>query len=298
MNKYAITALLAALLCSGCQITEQAHDEINPSPTLILGYRYINSEQQNTLADEVERMDVLVFDSRGIFVKSLAASRDELTAPGGITILAGVPAGDYTIVSFGNIERASLPQLVPGRSTLDELRVTFDRHAIPATDRLFHSASREYVRREQPTVRSENLNKLFYHIDLTITGLDYLDPQGGEIGVELTGIAAGFDGLGRAIPASTTVTPELHRDGDRITSSFAVSRFDEQNKIGIRLKAEDQHVVDIPLSEYMAEHDIGIDFKHGRDVVIPVELDVSTAGVTIIVNGWELGAVQYPSLGE
>ena len=77
MNKYAITALLVVLLCSGCKITERAYDEINPSPTLILGYRYMNRDQQNTLAEEVERMDIFVFDSRNLFVRSLVASRDE-----------------------------------------------------------------------------------------------------------------------------------------------------------------------------------------------------------------------------
>ena len=91
MNKYAITALLVVLLCSGCKITERAYDEINPSPTLILGYRYMNRDQQNTLAEEVDRMDIFVFDSRNLFVRSLVASRDELTAPGGIPHPCGCP---------------------------------------------------------------------------------------------------------------------------------------------------------------------------------------------------------------
>lgn len=298
MNKYAITVMLVALLCSGCKITERAYDEINPSPTLILGYHYMNRDQQNTLAEEVERMDIFVFDSRELFVKSLVASRDELTAPGGIPILAGVPAGEYTIVSFGNIERASLPQLTPGRSTLDELCVAFGSDTIPTADRLFHNISREYVRRGQPIIRPVSLDKLFYRIDLAITGASPLDPQDTKVGIELTGIAAGFNGMGHAIPASTTVTPELRREGNRIVSSCAVSRFDESNQIGIRLRAEDRYLVDIPLSEYIERHDIGIDFEHDRDVVIPVELNVSTTGVTLIVNGWELGTVQYPSLGE
>lgn len=298
MNKYAITALLVVLLCSGCKITERAYDEINPSPTLILGYRYMNRDQQNTLAEEVERMDIFVFDSRNLFVKSLVASRDELTAPGGIPILAGVPAGDYTIISFGNIERASLPQLTPGRSTLDELCVAFGSDTIPTTDRLFHNISREYVRRGQPIIRPVNLDKLFYRIDLTIIGACHLDSQDIKVGIELTGIAAGFSGVGHAIPTSIIVTPELRREGDRIVSSCAINRFDEHNRIGIRLRAENRCLVDIPLSEYMERHNIGIDFEHDRDVVIPVELSVSTTGVTLIVNGWELGTIQYPSLGE
>lgn len=297
MKKYIIGALGATLLLSGCTISENLCDEINPRPTLILGYRYINKDQQNTLAREVQKMDVFVFDGQGRYVATVEASNDELTSAEGLTILSGVPADIYTVVSFGNIERARLPVLIPGHSTLDDLRVTCEQNDLDGMDLLFHSIRRQAVGRGKPVIRPECLEKMFFRIDLKVTGLDFLNPQG-EVDVEIGGIAAGFDAEGRPLPSETTVRPELRREGDTLRSVFAVSRFDDRNCIGILLRAQDRPVIDIPLSDYLEQKEIGIDFQNDRDIVIPVQLDVSSAEVTVRINGWETGAVQFSGLGE
>ena len=287
---------LAGLICA-CSVKERTDLEINPKPTLIFGYAYL-SDRNVFDANSIDKMDIFVFDRVGRFIKSETATKDNIGDPEGITILSGVPEDDYTVVSFANIDRAVLPKMVPGESTLSGFRLALpDNCTLTSGDRLFHHIGKFHVARGYPAVRPVLLNKLYYLIDLTVTGLDSVYAAGKEITVKITGSSAGFDAAGNSLQKQTVIAPELSYGPAGLTGIFPVCRFGQDNRIGITLKADDITVFDLPLSDYLNEKEIGIDFGKS-DVVIPIKLNVSASEVSVIINGWEIVVNQNSGLGE
>lgn len=286
-----------SLLLSSCNLTESLSIEINPRPVLRVGYEYLNDSGRNTLSEEAGRMDIFVFDGVGHFVSQLAATSDEIIRPDGVMLLDGVPEDTYTVVSLANAEQSRYPALQPGISTLADLQITLDPETPHETsDRLLHSLNRYIVRRGGPALHTVSLDKLYYTIDLTIVGAEYtMEEHTYTVGI--TGTAAGFDALGNPIRQEVIVRPELERVGDRLCSRFTVCKFDRQDAVRILLQTDDKSVTDIALSEYIEQNDIGIDFQRDRDIVIPVTLKVSSTGVTVTINGWEVAQIQFPALG-
>ena len=287
---------LAGLICA-CSVKERTDLEINPKPTLIFGYAYL-SDRNVFDANSIDKMDIFVFDRVGRFIKSETATKENIGDTEGITILSGVPEDDYTVVSFANIDRAVLPKMVPGESTLSGFRLALpDNCTLTSGDRLFHHIGKFHVARGYPAVRPVLLNKLYYLIDLTVTGLDSVYAAGKEITVKITGSSAGFDAAGNSLHKQTVIAPELMNGPAGLTGIFPVCRFGQDNRIGITLKADDITVFDLPLSDYLNEKEIGIDFGKS-DVVIPIELNVSASEVSVIINGWEIVVNQNSCLGE
>ena len=292
-----LTAILI-ILAASVSLSERTEITCNPRPALRVGYEYLNKKYQNTLPDEVAHMQIFVFDGAGRFVRQLVASPREIIKPDGITLLDGVPEDTYTVVSLANAEQSRYPALQPGTSTVADLHITLDPDTPHETsDRLLHSMNRYVVRRGDPALHTVSLDKLYYTIDLTIVGAED-GTQAHTYAVGITGTAAGFNALGNPIRQEVIVRPELERDGDNLCSRFTVYRFDRQESVRILLQTDDKPVTDIALSEYIEQNNIGIDFEHDRDIVIPVTLEVAAAGVTVTINGWEAGTVQYPAVGS
>lgn len=292
-----IMILSLAGLLFACSVKERTDIEVNPKPTLIFGYAYL-SDRNVFDANSIDKMDIFVFDKVGRFIKSETATKENIGDPEGVTILSGVPEDDYTVVSFANIDRAVLPKMVPGESKLSGFRLALpDNCTLTSGDRLFHHIGKFHVARGYPAVRPVHLNKLYYLIDLTVTGLDSVYAAGKKITVKITGSSAGFDAAGNSLHKQTVIAPELMNGPAGLTGIFPVCRFGEDNRVGITLKADDITVFDLPLSDYLNEKEIGIDFEKS-DVVIPIELDVSASEVSVVINGWEIVVDQNSGLGD
>lgn len=288
---------LAGMLCA-CSLKERTDIEKNPKPSLIFGYAYL-SDRNVYDANSIDKMDIFIFDKVGRFIKSETATKENIGDPQGITILSGVPEDDYTVVSFANIDRAVLPKMVPGESTLSGFRLALpDNCTLTSGDRLFHHIGKFHIARGYPAVRPIHLNKLYYLIDLTVKGLNSICSAGKAVSVEISGITAGFDAAGNCLQKQTVIVPELRPESEGLIGIFPVNRFGEDNRVEITLKADDITVFDLPLSDYLSENEIGIDFEKDRDIVIPVVVDLTAGEVTITVNGWEIDAKQNPCLGD
>lgn len=246
-------------------------------------------------------MNIYLFDPSERFIEVVKVRKQHLADSAGVGLLSGVPDGNYTVVSFANAEQTELTDLVPGESTLPELIARLQRiGTCRSADKLFHSMDRYHVRRGWPVVQSIDLNKLFYQIDLTVTGVNYLNIQPADFTVHFVGTAAGVQYDGQPISEKTDVQPYLLRMPDnRLLSMFNTLPFEKYNNpVHLILNAAGETIADIPLSDYLAQNDVGIDFHNDKDIVIPIDIEITSVGITVTINDWDEGAIQIPNLGN
>ena len=85
---------------------------------------------------------------------------------------------------------------------------------------------------------------------------------------------------------------------NRLTALFCTQRFEKGSLIHMQIRSKNETIADISLSEYLDQNDTGIDFHNDKDVVIPIDIDITSTGVTITVNEWDDGAIQIPVVGN
>lgn len=291
--------LLGLLLLCSCSLTETTDISVNPRPALTVAYRYLNKDGIDATLSEIRSLDLFVFDPAGLFIKRVETDRRAALNANGLQILDGVPAGEYTVVCFANVERLTLPELVPGKSTIADLAVVEQKSdTCPDADRLFHSLSRFEVQREQSHVRTVDMDKHFFIVDLTVTGAEKLAVTPNKVAVLFTGIPAGTDYEGEPVSLQTTFSPRLQQTQHGFSAVFGVYSFNKTDPVKVTIQAGSETVGQVNLGEYIAQHDLGIDLRNDRDIVLPIDIDVTTTGITITVNDWDDGAIQLPIIGK
>ena len=172
--------------------------EINPKPTLVVEYRYTDTNGNNTTHEEIGHTVSLLFDPAGMFLREITAFGERFTDS--ITLLSGVPAGEYTVVTFANADGMERPVLTPGVSRMTELlckkKDTGDNRT---AERLFHALTRFTVQRGRPQVRRIELCKKYFRIELSVTGADKLSGNADDFRVLFDGIPAGIDYRGEPL---------------------------------------------------------------------------------------------------
>ena len=287
---------LAGLICA-CSVKERTDLEINPKPTLVVNYQYINKEGINTFSEEIEWITTFLFDQNDHFIRSESFNQFSLPDDFGYTLLSGVPDGYYTVVSFANAEKTEFEKLTSGESHLSDLKA-YLHDSTRSSDKLFHSLNRYHVTRGRPVVRAIDLDKLFYKIDLKVTGVDKLNVSAEDFAVWFTGIPAGVNYMGESLPEQISYKPYLQMSDNRLTALFCTQRFEKGSLIHMQIRSKNETIADISLSEYLDQNDTGIDFHNDKDVVIPIDIDITSTGVTITVNEWDDGAIQIPVVGN
>ena len=133
----------------GCSLKKDTDIEINPKPTLVVEYRYTDTNGNNTTHEEIGHTVSLLFDPAGMFLREITAFGERFTDS--ITLLSGVPAGEYTVVTFANADGMERPVLTPGVSRMTELLCKRkDTGANRTAERLFHALARFTVQRGRP----------------------------------------------------------------------------------------------------------------------------------------------------
>ena len=201
---------LTGILCA-CTLSEQADMEINPKPTLVVEYRYTDTNGNNTTREEIGHTVSLLFDPAGMFLREITAFGKRFTDS--ITLLSGVPAGEYTVVTFANADGMERPVLTPGVSRMTELLCKRkDTGANRTAERLFHALARFTVQRGRPQVRRIELCKKYFRIKLSVTGADKLSGSADDFRVLFDGIPAGIDYRGEPLQETIRFTPLLEKD--------------------------------------------------------------------------------------
>lgn len=297
MKKMLIIPLLGFMVC-GCSLKEDTDIEINPKPTLVVEYRYTDKKGNNTTHEEVGHTTSLLFDPAGMFLREVTASGGLFTDS--ITLLSGVPAGEYTVVSLANADGMERPVLTPGVSRITELLCKKkDSAANRTAENLFHAFSRFTVQRGRPQVRRLDLCKKYFRIDLSVTGADKLSGNADDFCVIFDGIPAGIDYKGEPLQETMRFIPLLHKEETgTMESMFNVFCFGQQNEVRMTLRSKEETVGEISLSDYLARYGERIDYYCGKEVIIPIHIDVTSSEITVTVSDWDEGKVQIPVLGE
>lgn len=223
------------------------------------------------------------------------AGSDELTSPNGLNLLDGVAAGDYTVVSYANAERSVFAPMMPGSSTLSDLAVTLDGGKVHTSgDSLFHHLGTFRVQRGEPVVTPVILDKLYYRVVLKVTGADAID----DFRIVFSGAPSGIDYAGEPLTEPVIYQPVLQTaEAGGQSGVLCLPRFRDGQSVSMTLSSGDRQLAQMALSEYLQQSDAPIDLT-GKDVVIPIDVDVNTAAVTVTVNDWNEGAVQIPVVGH
>ena len=102
-------------------------DETLPECQLYVRFRYdYNMEFSDAFASQVNRVDVFVFDKDGTFV--IKKSEQGETLGGSYRMPLPLPAGEYRIAAWaGMSDDFEMPELVAGKSTLEDLTVKMKR---------------------------------------------------------------------------------------------------------------------------------------------------------------------------
>ena len=93
------------------------------------------------------------------------------------------------------------------------------------------------------------------------------------------------------------IRPRLRQVADTTLASFNTHRFDDAATVTLILKHKADTLAQFPLSEYIADTKSGIDIQNDRDVLIPIKLNVTTSGTTIIINDWAPPIDQHEDVG-
>lgn len=298
MNKI-LYFLTGGLLLGGCSLTERTDLEVAPKPTLTVAYRCLNDRGVDVANDEVEGMDIFVFDPAGRFLRRMEADRRTVTDPAGVRLLEGVPPGVYTVAAYANANRLVLPELVPGESVADDLIVAeHGRDTCPDADRLLHSLDRFEVRRGEPTVQRAELSRRYFRVELTITGAEHLGVSAERIAVLFTGIPAGVDCEGAPLDEHTVFSPRLEATPQGFAASFGVYRFRPKDDVRMIVRAADETVAQVDLGEYIARRIPEVDLKNDREVTLPIHIDITSAGIAVNIEDWNGQQVQLPVMGN
>lgn len=283
-----ITLLLLSIIAlslSSCDLISETKEEFNQRPTLRLGYQYINGNDQNTTLEEVRKIDVTIYNAEGQVVKTdeLLKSQIELYQP-----LYGVPEGEYTVVSRGNADS----------TTITDTKAYLPSDKTHATsDALFYHRASYIVKRGHPELNTISLDKLYFEMTLRIVGLRGLDDKSlTDFSVELSGTPCGFTNESAPLEPMV-IRPRLRQVADTTFASFNTHRFDDAATVTLILKHKADILAQFPLSEYIADTKSEIDIQNDRDVLIPIELNVTTTDTTIIINDWAPPIDQHEDVG-
>ena len=117
-------------------------DETLPECRLYVRFRYdYNMEFSDAFASQVNRVDVFVFDKDGTFV--IKKSEQGETLGGSYRMPLPLPVGEYRITAWAGVsDDFEMPELVAGKSTLEDLMVR--------------------MKREESLVHNKALNPLWY----------------------------------------------------------------------------------------------------------------------------------------
>ena len=77
-----------------------------------------------------------------------------------------------------------------------------------------------------------------------------------------------------------------------------ITAFGERFTDSMALRSEEETIAEISLSDYLARYGERIDYHCGKEVVIPIRIDVTSSEITVTVSDWDEGKVQIPVLGK
>ena len=148
-------------------------------------------------------------------------------------------------------------------------------------------------------MRRIELCKKYFRIELSVTGADKLSGSADDFRVLFDGIPAGIDYRGEPLQETMRFTPLLEKDETgTMKGTFDVFCFGRQNEVRITLRSKEETIGEISLSDYLARYGERIDYHCGKEVIIPIHIDVTSSEITVTVSDWDEAKMQIPVIGK
>ena len=77
-----------------------------------------------------------------------------------------------------------------------------------------------------------------------------------------------------------------------------ITAFGERFTDSMALRSEEETIAEISLSDYLARYGERIDYHCGKEVIIPIHIDVTSSEITVTVSDWDEAKVQIPVIGK
>lgn len=199
---------------TGC--TKESLSGCLPSGRYAVGFEYVNhtdAGHPDRFCSDVRRIDLYAFDASDRFVKTVVRTGDPF--PEDFRIEPELPAGEYTLVAWGNLTAEIAPNadFIPGRTTLQEVMLTLARDEKQSVGHeltpLFHSLSRVVVDYSSDRTDVLSMTQNTKRVNLRIQWFDgegpcihgcaegvrarILDPDGGVLGFDNSVVASGSE---------------------------------------------------------------------------------------------------------
>ena len=77
-----------------------------------------------------------------------------------------------------------------------------------------------------------------------------------------------------------------------------ITAFGERFTDSMALRSEEETIAEISLSDYLARYGERIDYHCGKEVIIPIHIDVTSSEITVTVSDWDEAKMQIPVIGK
>lgn len=300
-----LTMMALLLLASGACTREDWSD---CDPLLRIAFSFTrNPSGTEKFQDELTRLDVLIFDSEGRFVKSISDERAG-GFPKDYVMNTELPAeGDYTVVAVGNMSgefqlgrftdySQELAAMVSG-NRISDLRLMHKQAGAICGGRIndiFIGSAGVYGLRADVTGRcvvplTKNTNRL----EITVSGLQHMTRAAyPTIETELRGRNASYrydNSLDDAAPEIMYAPFSRTLDGTDLRLDFSVLRLTAAGSLPFTILNNSVGIGDFDLiTEILKCPDYDTDEDLDREDTFKIDITFDTAGeVTIEVNGWQ-----------
>lgn len=292
MRKTLKMALCTLLLLGAAGCIKENMDDC---PRAVLTLYYDADGEQNVIGEYIHGAVLYVFDQEELVVRR-PVSASEIKSGRSISFI--LPAGNYDVVCWGNMDRYSRPVIQGGHDHCLLRHIAMEgAGSIESFDPLYHAAATLSLADKQET--SHELDFHCAHIDLEfyIRGFEEKYPGAGAPEIRLTGIETYCDFAMNAYRTPDAVcAPVVKRDAASgvHTAKLNVLRFDEDTpmEIAIRIPGGEEvfHLRMADLLERSEGTAKGADCVslNREEVCIPIYVDFAgdRVDVTIEVPDW------------
>ena len=297
--------LLAALVLQGCIDEDLSSCPKADETNLLLDFSYTDEGGADIFTDNIQSVDVFVYDTYGLFVKQHHVGKGEVSARAG-TELSLCP-GNYRLVCWGNIgDKTTVYEPTEGSSFSD----AYLNFALPKTraanllggDPLYYAPhDEEYsmpkvymVTVPEIGVETTTIGFRNAHIKIELYVKGYIDKntQGQLLlpSVEMTGICAGYDfdlqTFGPPVSYKGVATYETVDGQEMAVIDFVTPLFleDTPTEVHIKKQSDGSTLTTVSLDDFIRDNNI--DLTSTTEVTIPILVEYNELKVEVRLPSW------------
>lgn len=288
-------SLFFVCLFSGCISEDTDSCPVELQNNLILKFLYTNDQGTDIFTQNIDKVDVFVFDSEARLVHKQAVDQASLSAFTGTSL--NLPAGIYRIVCWGNaLNNTSFGEV----ETADLFKNAFlsNSGVDPNNgDRLYYAPFPSQVFTvtvSHDEVQTAEIAFCSAHIKIQVyvRGFDDKSPGGDQLPplVKLVDIPSGYNFDMQAsndLVSYQNVADYRTVEGQNLAVlDFNTPLFGEDtpSQLMIKKQSDGTTVTTISLKDFIKENNISLD--DNQQVVIPILIEYKSVGVNITLPGW------------